>query len=218
MTTANKVSSPDLINRVIELRNKMLKAVPVRYYPPAAEHFSFAALSSVLCPRLETEFHKAVKTTHPVIYVIGNEGAYLEKKGKERWKNFLNDWGVTGKAEIHYLLLSPQPTVLPIIKALLDTAGAKGKLTFYKRPASISHLPVAVKESLERWETHHFLISKNPKALWVEGNHPAGSPNAYDCAFFNSDACEGSPDWDIYHNTVKTVWPYLQKIDPSELA
>lgn len=197
-----------LIQELMDVRDNVMRSAPVDYYPRVAQQFPKAALSSVLCKLADEELANIPAEGISELYVIGNEGSYLVK-GNPRWREFLSKWADSGKVRISYFLRTPSKEVLSEITKLQSPS-----LQFFspKGQDTDTELPATVRECLDNWNTHHFVLCKNPNFLWIEGNHPENSTEAYNCAFFDTRACQQSPEWEIYNNTAEHVWPHLEKI------
>lgn len=125
------------------------------------------------------DIHLNKKTT---ISIVGGRCANIDDDNYpwiERLKAWLNE-GVT----INYLLIEATEQSKERL-ALLGSEFSNRLKTFYiddVEAISDSETKRLVKES----RTTHFILFTDPKLIWLEGNHPTGSKEAYDCEFVNT--------------------------------
>jgi hypothetical protein len=116
--------------------------------------------------------------------VVGSDGFYLgcEKPG---WRECVSGLG----SEWVFFLQKPTDAARDEVRELV----AKGcKVTLYVLDPSKQPDSEDV-EVLEALKTNHFLVSSNPKMLWIEENHPEQSTVAYNCAFVPPTIASSDP-------------------------
>jgi hypothetical protein len=67
-----------------------------------------------------------------------------------------------------------------------------------------------------QWRTFHFLITEDPKQLWIECYHEVGRTDAEDCGYFSPAAAEKAAIFDV----LKARFNYVCRdyADPINLA
>jgi hypothetical protein len=182
-----------------------------------AKYFPSANISTRLVPEFRREL---MPFEIPAVFVVGNDGTYLGAGHEENlWPDALSELLERG-CSIDYLLVSPKESSVQSFKSLVRDAERKGwtgKLTLLRGPANLDALPLHVRQALDVWSTHHFIVFTDPKLLWLEGRHDENSTIATDCQFVPRKVAETSWVWEIYDKAVKSVRPYLEELPLAEI-
>ncbi len=156
---------------------------------PGVVSFEVAHIATDLVPLADRYLTGASR-----IKIVGADGASVCQENY-RWTGDLMRWVELG-AHVEYLLLNPgESAIARLSREAEKSRDSEGSLHVIRLDAN-----KAVKNEdaalLQRWQTFHFISFSDPKQLWVEQSHPAGSV-AHDCAYYSPPAAERSAAWDL---------------------
>jgi len=208
----------DAKSRFIQFRNQYRDRLPehFRHVHLSAKHFEEAQISSRLVPLIKEDWKKSAPEGRRELIVIGCDGEYLHK-GDPLWREFLAEAKTDFDASITYVLLCGSNDAKKALLSLKSTTGGENLKVLV--PNSDDRIPEHVRSVFERAETHHFVVGRGTKLLWVEGRHEKGATTAENCTYYGPELCEDIPEWKIYSRLyAEKMSPYLVPLETESRA
>jgi len=140
------------------------------------------------------------------VRVVGGDCRYLAHK--EKWEENLRKWLGRG-CRIDYLVSQPDDGAHAVLKKLQLDYPEKFQFRDVVIPDNASS--TEDKELLEELQTFHFVLFDHPRQMWIEGNHPPKSFQAFDCEYVPPKRARIDARHDEYRSVFSDVWERLAK-------
>ena len=172
--------------------------VDMNFDGPGVVLFDVAHIATDLVPKADEYLSGGSK-----VYVIGYDGQSVSQENY-RWTSDIMRWVDQGN-DVDYLLLEPHVEAVERLRheaRKIETVTGSLRIIGLQKKKPVKPED---KQLIKQWETFHFVAFDNPKQLWVEKNHPAGSTDAEGCAYFPPSAAGNSPLWTLLRHQFEHV-------------
>lgn len=174
----------EIINEISNSNDRMASKLPVlSLNQRGVKYCDHAGIASDLTRLADKNVRRGTR-----IFVTGNDGPNLDGKKYAGWIKTLRLWLERG-AEINYLLLDPNPSILGHLRRSLSEKGWKIRIYSVKKSLRV---PSEMRQMLKDWRTTHFAVFENPPQFWLESRHKPSEVHAEDCYFFPRKIAEKS--------------------------
>lgn len=137
-------------------------------------------------------------TSNSALRITGYIGERLEsKRPHPQWGKTIDKWLKKG-CRVEYLFATTEeerisPKVRDSIRRLKNSCPDGHFCAFCLDKAKVEQMPEMDRLFIERMRTFHFTIGSDKPQMWLENNHPEGSPKAFDCEYYPPEEAEEHP-------------------------
>ena len=147
-------------------------------------------------------------TDQSTIRVVGADCHYLEHR--EKWAENLRSWLERG-CQIDYLVSQPSANAHGVLR---DIHSEYPERFHFRDVVDLDDsISAENKKRLKELRTFHFVLFDNPRQIWIEGNHPEESLQAFDCEYVPPKRAQRDDRYEEYSDVFEATWRHLVKAE-----
>jgi hypothetical protein len=173
---------------------------------PRTERISEAALTTKLIPRF-----KAFVTAKSELFIVGGDGAYMQKKRGEDFMRCLEHWLKIG-CKISYTLVCPHNESVTVLRRL---SARYPSFSLYLLSATCDMAP-GLEALIDKYRTFHPVLlqtADGERVMWIEHYHPPDSELAFDIEFIAPEQAARDVRFDEFMKDIQ----FIKQVCPQEM-